>query len=168
MFQYASDEEELENYSQMNNTDTAKTCDYVHSNFVKQVPNRPVPNCNLPLPDAVPSPSVSQNFNSQWSGVEQKQVFHHYSLKNITYTYSLNIEHLKQMEIMTNLCQSLLEQQRQVIPAQYSAPNFQWYTSYMQMQQALMLSTISQCCQMVWLQQQDINSLINTVTMVRI
>lgn len=69
------------------------------------------------------------------------------------------------MELLSNLCQSLLEQQ-QNMSNQIAAPNFQWFANYIQTQQSLMLSTISQCCQLMWLQQQDINTLINTVAMV--
>lgn len=100
--------------------------------------------------------------NLQWNNVDQKQVNVGKFYQSIAY---IKIHFYFQIELISNLCQSLLEQQQNVMSNQIS-PNFQWYSNYLQTQQSLMLSAISQCCQLMWLQQQDINSLMNTVAVV--
>lgn len=67
-----SDEEELENYSQLNNADDAsKVSDYINCNsFGKHIPNRPILQEN-----GTATPSVcQQNINPTWNGGEHKQV----------------------------------------------------------------------------------------------
>lgn len=144
-----SDEDEIQPYTHHNNTETPKTLFDLSRNYAKHSSSssRPVVNCNPIIHEASPSPSMS---SQQWPtnlGVENKQV-----------------------ELMSSLCQSLLDQQRQNMPNQFSPnfPNYQWCANYMQTQHTLMLNTVSQCCQLLWSQQQDINNLMNSVAMVSI
>lgn len=119
-------------------TETPKSLYELNRNYAKQSSSS---NCNPIIHEASSTPSLNQQWQSMPNNVEHKQV-----------------------ELMSNLCQSLLDQQRHM-PNQFNVPNA-WCANYMQTQHSLMLNTISQCCQLLWFQQQDINNLINNVAMV--